>query len=40
MYPVLPDGAAILVDYLCKTLIEHCIYVYRTSDTLLVKRAK
>ena len=40
MYPALPDGSAVLTDYLRKTLIEHCIYLYRANNTLLVKRAR
>ena len=40
MYPFLPDGSAILVDYQRTDLTDHCIFVYRTNGSMLVKRAK
>ena len=40
MYPALPKGSVILVDYQRRALAEHRIYVYRTNDAVHVKRAK
>ena len=40
MYPVIPDGSTILVDCQKIALTEHCVYVYRSTGALLVKRAK
>ena len=40
MYPTLPDGCTILVDYRRTTLSDHHIYVYRSDGDLFVKRMK
>ena len=39
MYPVLPDGSTILVDYKRNSLSSNCIYVLRTDGDVLVRRA-
>ena len=38
MYPTLPDGCTILVDYKRTTLSDNHIYVYRSDRDLFVKR--
>ena len=40
MFPILPNGASILVDYSRTDLVESQIYVVRSNGSLLVKRAK
>ena len=40
MFPALPDGSTILVDYQRRTLWGGYIYLFRSNDSLLVKRAR
>ena len=40
MYPTLPDGSAVLVDYLRTRLREQCVYLVDSDESLLVKRAR
>ena len=40
MYPVLPDGSTILVDYQRTMLMENCIFIYRTNGAMFIKRSK
>ena len=40
MTPTLANGSLILVDYLRDVPRQNCLYVFRSGDALLVKRAQ
>ena len=40
MFPALPDGSTILVDYQRTTLRDGNIYLFSSNASLLVKRAR